>query len=103
MSNGSIPKTERRYYHPQPMKNEWVSRNENGQNYLPPELTNNSGLNNYFDGEDMSYMTQTIAATSNPMPNYTFQNMQGFTNFNPGSSIPDFRIKSKLGSRSKKK
>ena len=99
----NVPQTERRDYHSQPKKNEWMSRNQASNNFFPPELTNSSGLNTYFDDEGLTDITQTISAVSKPVVNFGKQKNKGFNNFNPSSSIPNFTMKPRSGSRNKKK
>ena len=102
-NNNTGANTERRYYQPAPIQNEWVSRNDTVNHYTHDLGNHTIGINNYFDDESNTEMNQTISAVSKPVINFHGQQLNGFTNFQPGQSIPDFRIKSKPGSRQRKK
>ena len=54
MSN-NVPLTERKYYQ-QPMKNEWVSRNDHG--FYPPDAAMAAGNNTMFNDEGMTDLNQ---------------------------------------------
>lgn len=99
MANNGVPLTERKYYQ-QPLKNEWMSRNNEPEGFYAPELTISHAPNGFLDDEGMTDISQSFSRK--PTLNYVPQHqvLNSSMNFNSSHRpIIDSRNRGRTGSR----
>ena len=62
MDSSSIPHTDRRFYQPITLSDDWMTRNDIGTTFYPTGLSTSSHLNTFYNNEGIPYLSQTISA-----------------------------------------